>query len=241
MRGRQPNPILAIAINLDGALVARCRLGCRPACGRVTVVARRGLRCFRTDLEDDLLANLHGPRFRATRLGDVSRPRTRDGHEPGRARLTVIRGDGRGAFQGRAVRIVSRARQQEDMTTRHPPDVEPPIVRLGDVQAESVVVNIGPAGQDLPTTRQGIVEQSRVIVWVSQVCSRHELVEDVRCALTSIAGPALSSTTSASPHPGRVNITQHGNPRRCQRGNMGRPIQYATKRAIAVAWAGDRA
>jgi hypothetical protein len=201
MRGRQPNPILAIAVNLDGASVVRCRLGCGPACGQVAVVARRGLRCFRTDLEDDLLANLYGPRFRATRLGDVSRPRTRDGHEPGRPCLTVIRGDGRGAFQGHAVRIASRARQQEDMTTRHPPDVEPPIVRLGDVQAESVVVNIGPAGQDLPTTRQGIVEQSRVIVRVSQVCSRHELVEDVRFALTSIAGPPPCPQRPQRAHP----------------------------------------
>jgi hypothetical protein len=185
MRGRQPNPILAIAINLDGALVARCRLGCRPACGRVTVVARRGLRCFRTDLEDDLLANLHGPRFRATRLGDVSRPRTRDGHEPGRARLTVIRGDGRGAFQGRAVRIVSRARQQEDMTTRHPPDVEPPIVRLGDVEAESVVVRIGTASQDLPPATQRIAEQSRMIIRVSGVRRYHRLSRGVRLTLAA--------------------------------------------------------
>ena len=88
----------------------------------------------------------------------------------------MIRGDGGGALQGCAVGIISRACQQQDMTARHPSDVEPPIVRLGDVQAESVVVLIGTADQDIPTIGQGIVEQSSVVVRVSQVCSHEGLL-----------------------------------------------------------------
>jgi hypothetical protein len=70
----------------------------------------------------------------------------------------MIGGDGRSALQRRAVGIVSGACLQEDVTAGHPPDVEPPIVRLGDGEAEPVVVRIGTAGQDPPTTGEGIVE-----------------------------------------------------------------------------------
>src|SRR6266850_5703272 len=87
----------------------------------------------------------------------------------------MIRSDGGGALQGCAVGIISRACQQQDMTARHPPDVKPPIVRLGDVQAEPVVVRIGTADQDLPTTGQDIVEQSSVVVRISQVRSHDGL------------------------------------------------------------------
>jgi hypothetical protein len=43
------------------------------------------------------------------------------------------------------------------------------------VQAESVVVRIGTADQDLPTAGQGIMEQSSVVVWVSIVRSHDGL------------------------------------------------------------------
>ncbi len=148
---------------------------CRRGLGRVAVVASRCLRQSRTYLEDDLFANLHGSRFRATRLGDVASSCARDGHEPSRARLTMIRGYCCGALQRRAVGIISRACPKEDVTARHTPDVEPPIVGLSDVEAESVVISICTAGQDLPPSRQGILDQSDLIVWVSGICSNHVL------------------------------------------------------------------
>jgi hypothetical protein len=157
--------------------LSRALLAVRWLCelGRVAVVASRCLRQFRTYLEDDLFANLHSPRFRARRFGDVSSPCARDGHEPSCPRLAMIRGYCRGALQRRAVGIVSGACPKEDVTAWHPPDVEPPIVGPGDVEAESVVVSICTPGQDLPPARQGILDQSGVIVWVSGVCSNHVL------------------------------------------------------------------
>ena len=61
------------------------------------------------------------------------------------------------------------------MTARHPTDVKPPIVRLRDVQAKPVIVRIGTADQDLPTTGQDVVEQSSVVVRISQVRSHDGL------------------------------------------------------------------
>jgi hypothetical protein len=141
----------------------------------VAVVRCRDLRRFRAYFEHDFFANLHRPRLRVTRLGNVSRARARNRHKPRCSGFTMKRGYGSSALQGCAVGINSRACQQQDMTARHPPDVEPPIVRLGDVQAESVVVRIGTADQDLPTTGQGIMEQSSVVVWVSIVRSHDGL------------------------------------------------------------------
>ena len=117
------------------------------------------------------LRMLHRSRWRITRLGHVSRTRARYRHKPGGPGFTMIGGDGGGALQCGAVGISSGACQQHDMAARHPADVEPPIVRFGNVQAELVVVRIGTADQNRPTPGQGVVEQACVIVRVSGVRS----------------------------------------------------------------------
>ena len=115
----------------------------------------RDLRHFRTYLEDCFFANLHRSRWRITRLGHVSRTRARYRHKPGCPGFTMIGGDGGGVLQCGAVGISSGACQQHDMAARHPADVEPPIVRSGNVQAELVVVRIGTADQNLSNPRAG--------------------------------------------------------------------------------------
>jgi hypothetical protein len=139
------------------------------------VLPCRDLRRFRAYLEHDFFANLHRPRLRVTRLGNVARARARDSHEPRCPGFTMICGDGGGTLQRYVVGIISGACQQQDMTARHPPDVKPPIVRLGDVQAEPVVVRISTADQDRPTAGQGVVEQSSVVVWISMARSHDGL------------------------------------------------------------------
>jgi hypothetical protein len=149
----------------------------------VAIVRCRGLRRFGAYLEDDFFTNLHRSRWRVARFGNVSRARTRHRHKPCGSGFTMIRANGGGALQRCAVRIISRACQQQDMTAWHPADVEPPIVRLGDVLAEPIVIRIGTANQDLPTTRQCVVQQARLLVRVSGVPSH--------LGLSLLQGPTL--------------------------------------------------
>jgi hypothetical protein len=109
-------------------------------------------------------------------------PRTcaRDGYEPSRTRLTMIGGDGCSPLQRVSIGIASGPCQQEDVTARHASNVEPPIVRFSDVEAESVVVRIATTGQDLPSTRQGVVKQSGIVVWVTEVWGIHSLSCNLR-------------------------------------------------------------
>ena len=87
----------------------------------------------------------------------------------------MIRGNCSRALQSGTVGMLSGSCLQEDVTARHPPDVEPPIIGPGDVKTEAVVVSIGAAGQDLPTARQGIVDQPSALVRFSRVPSIHGL------------------------------------------------------------------
>jgi hypothetical protein len=80
-----------------------------------------------------LLTNVHRSRWRITRLGHVARTRARYRHKPSAPGFTMIGGDGGGALQCGAVGISSGACQQHDMAARHPPDMEPPIVRFGNL------------------------------------------------------------------------------------------------------------
>src|SRR5437870_2696390 len=130
---------------------------------------------FWTHLEDFLFTNLYSPWFRATRLGDEPSACARDGHEPSSPSLTMVRGNCSRALQSGTVGMLSGSCLQEDVTARHPPDVEPPIIGPGDFKTEAVVVSLGAAGPDLPTARQGIVDQPRALVRFSGVPSTHGL------------------------------------------------------------------
>ncbi len=87
----------------------------------------------------------------------------------------MIRSNCSRALQSGTVGMLSSSCLQEDVTARHTPDVEPPIIGLSDFKTEAVVVSIGAAGQDLPTARQGILDQPGALVRFSGIPSTHVL------------------------------------------------------------------
>jgi hypothetical protein len=60
------------------------------------------------------------------------------------------------------------------MAAWHAADVEPPVVRLGEANAEVVVVGVGTSDQDLPPTGQNVAEQARFIFSMLMVVSHTE-------------------------------------------------------------------
>jgi hypothetical protein len=117
----------------------------------------------RTDLEHLFMADLHGARFRAPGLADVPDAGAGDRHHPCLARCAVVCRDRRGAVQGLAVRVGAGWALEDHVAPWHPAHVKPPIVGPAHLQAQYIVVGIGPTDQDLPPTRQRVREQADLL------------------------------------------------------------------------------
>jgi hypothetical protein len=104
----------------------------------------------RADLEHLFMADLHGARFRAPGLAHIPDAGARDRHDPRSAGFAVVRRDRRGAMKGLAIRVGAGWALENDVAAGHPAHVKPPIVGPGHLEAQKIVVSIGPADQDLP-------------------------------------------------------------------------------------------
>jgi hypothetical protein len=99
-------------------------------------------------------------------LGHISSTRTGDGHDARVARFAMVRRDGSRTRQGRTIGVDARRPLEDDMTTRHPPHMEPPILWPCEPKAQEVVVGVCAPDQHLPPVRQGMRDDaSAMIVW----------------------------------------------------------------------------
>jgi hypothetical protein len=104
----------------------------------------------RTDLEYSFVADLLGAGFRTPGFAHVPDAGARDRYHPCIARLAVVRRDRRGAVEGLAIRVGTGRALEDDVAAGHPTARQPPIVGPGHLEAQKIVVSIGPADQDLP-------------------------------------------------------------------------------------------
>jgi hypothetical protein len=110
------------------------------------------------------VADLHSAGFRTPRLADVPGACARDRDDPGSAGFAVVRGDRRSALEGLAIGVGTGWALEDDVAAWHPTHMEPPIVRLGHPEAQSIVVGVCLTDQDLPPTWQRGGAQADLLV-----------------------------------------------------------------------------
>ncbi len=114
-------------------------------------------------LEHPFVPDLHGARFRAPGFGDVPGTRAGDQHHAGVARFAVIRRDRGGALEGLTIRVDAWWALEDNVAPWHPTDMKPPIVWPGHLEAQRIVVGIGPTDQNLPPPWQRVGEQADLL------------------------------------------------------------------------------
>jgi hypothetical protein len=115
------------------------------------------------DLEHAFVAYMHGAGFRPPRLADVPDVGAGDRHHPCVTRFAVVGSDRRGAVEGLTIGVGAGWALKDDVAAWHPTQMKPPILWLGDPEAQIIIVGIGPTDQDLPPTRQRVREQADLL------------------------------------------------------------------------------
>jgi hypothetical protein len=82
---------------------------------------------------------------------------------PASRRFAVVRRNRRSALEGLAIRIGVGWALEDHVAAWHPTHVTPPIVGSRHLEAQKIVVGIGPTDQDLPPTRQRVREQADLL------------------------------------------------------------------------------
>src|SRR5262249_2974194 len=100
-------------------------------------------------------------RFCSPGLGDIPRPRAGNRNHPAGPRLGVVRRDCRGALKGLAIGFRVVGALEDHVASRHAPNMEPPVLVPCHLQAQPIVVFVGPAGKNAPATGQFVFGHSR--------------------------------------------------------------------------------